>query len=219
MGNKTKKAKNVENNQKKPKATTSQEGASGSRTTPVDTAQQSRNNQPPRDQSSRDIQGGSQQRMNSSRDQSSRDIQGGNQQRVNSPMDHQGYTQQRDHYDSYYQRDHYQRDRNGNNQSQRDHREQSPWGSQRGSYPLDQSNRDIHGSNNNYNGDYREPPRNRGRSRDRRGSQGYRSREPSYSREPSRQRQRSDSRHSGNYTRSPNENYRQEPYRPEYGRS
>merc|ERR1711874_798144 len=33
--NKTKKAKNVENNQKKPKATTSQEGTSGSRTTPA----------------------------------------------------------------------------------------------------------------------------------------------------------------------------------------
>merc|ERR1711874_875230 len=65
--NKAKKAKNVQNNQKKPpKAPTSQEGTSGSRTPPADTAQQSRNDQPSRDQSSRDIQGGNQQRMNSS---------------------------------------------------------------------------------------------------------------------------------------------------------
>merc|ERR1711874_107295 len=117
-------------NQKKPKVTITQEGASGSSTTPVETAQQSRNNQPHRDQSSRDIQGGSQQRMNSSRDQSSRDIQGGNQQREYSPMENQGYTQQRDHYDSYYQRDHYQRDRNGNNHPRNSNRDQSPWDNQ-----------------------------------------------------------------------------------------
>merc|ERR1711874_847780 len=92
--NKSKKAMNVEKNQKKPKVTNTQEGASGYRTTPTDTAQQSRNNQPHRDQSSRDIQGGNQQRRNSPRDQSSRDIQGGNQQRENSPMDYQGYSQQ-----------------------------------------------------------------------------------------------------------------------------
>merc|ERR1711874_28895 len=65
--NKAIKAKNVLNNQKKPpKAPTSQDTTNGSRTPPADTAQQSRNDQPSRDQSSRDIQGGNQQRMNSS---------------------------------------------------------------------------------------------------------------------------------------------------------